>query len=37
MEFFAQMGKAMMIMMICRFFTTLGYLIIILGGMFSFY
>jgi len=33
----AQMGKAMMIMMITRFFTTLGYLIIICGGMFSFY
>jgi len=33
----AQMGKAMMIMMIARFFTTLGYLIIICGGMFSFY
>jgi len=37
MEFMAQMGKAMMIMMIARFFTTLGYLIIICGGMFSFY
>jgi len=33
----ANMGKAMMIMMINKFFTTLGYILIMTGGAATFY
>lgn len=37
MEYMANMGKAIMIMMINKFFTTLGYILIMTGGAATFY